>query len=185
MKIQIRGKKREVLVLAVLAISILVMGAVRLIQFPDKFALIISSVIVGETGIVFIVINKSTITQLPKERAEQAEILTTLLKEYTSMSLKDCAQCALKQLSVVANSDYQHKEANELEEGMYFGVVGEEGERGITVKTMPIIVEADTTYVLGNENKRIDIRTLKLIAVDMNSYVDDEEMIDFWKNGRK
>lgn len=176
----LKGRKLNYMLL-MLGALMFVMGIIRMIQYPEQFLLIILSVIIGEVGIVYIIIHRSVMYKFSKERRKQAKILNSILRKYTSLDVNDCASCALKQISVVSNSDYQHKEADELEHGMYFGIVGEENELGTRIRTLPIIVEPNMTYAVSRERERIDIRTVNLIAVDMNSYVKDEEAINKWK----
>ena len=179
MRIKIRINPKKMFA-RLAGVTLVILGTVRAFQYPDMAIEIICLTACGLYGIKLIE-NEGTRSFATSE--EQLEELTAIIWENSELSLEEARDCAEFQLKGKSNTDYQVVNRDELIEGLYFGVFKSKEEDWFTSM---FFVEPDEIYMYDSNNKKLNInKDIELIAVDMNSFVADGDIVSSWKEKYK
>lgn len=184
MRVEIRINPKKVFT-RVSSAALLALGVLRIWQAPENTLIVIVTLISGFYAL-WIIENDDYIGE--EAGTEQLEELTEIIWENSEeLSVKDARECAEYQLKGKSNTDYKVLCEDELDPGMYFALFKSIGENDMEnwITTM-LFVEPDDIYIYDNENKKLTVnKDIQLIAVDMNSFVDDEKVVSTWKEKYK
>lgn len=179
MRVEIRINPKK-LFTRVTGVAFLALGVLRICQEPENAPIVLATWLTGFYAL-WVIENEDTNEEV---NVDQVEELTEIIWENSEqLSVEEARKCAEYQLRGKSNTDYKVLCESDLEIGMYFALfkIIEENEQEGWITTM-LFVDPDDAYIYDNEIKKLIVgKDIQLIAVDMNSFVNDEQLVSTWK----